>query len=224
MELEGFEPSTPCMPCKCSAELSYSPGRVGSVAGRAATPAYTPIETGCCSDDRPALGAGQAEIDPKSIPGVAEEEGYFWDALASCIGEVTGAAGDCAYIGALDSCNDDLAPAIQVELLVHYADVLGNEAPAMERPKWISSLICAHRRRRALGEDVTSDVERTGPTSDIRRAFEGVGQSDVKVDGLPSLRLGGGGEAGSGQRGDYQSPPMAVFLSNSRRPTPASST
>ena len=25
MELEGFEPSTPCMPCKCSAELSYSP-------------------------------------------------------------------------------------------------------------------------------------------------------------------------------------------------------
>ena len=25
MELEGFEPSTPCMPCRCSAELSYSP-------------------------------------------------------------------------------------------------------------------------------------------------------------------------------------------------------
>ncbi len=38
VELEGFEPSTPCMPCKCSAELSYSPREMGSVAGRAATP------------------------------------------------------------------------------------------------------------------------------------------------------------------------------------------
>ncbi len=25
VELRGFEPLTPCMPCKCSAELSYSP-------------------------------------------------------------------------------------------------------------------------------------------------------------------------------------------------------
>ena len=25
MELRGFEPLTPCMPCKCSAKLSYSP-------------------------------------------------------------------------------------------------------------------------------------------------------------------------------------------------------
>ncbi len=25
MELRGFEPLTPCMPCKCSARLSYSP-------------------------------------------------------------------------------------------------------------------------------------------------------------------------------------------------------
>ena len=38
VELEGFEPSTPCMPCKCSAELSYSPREMGIVAGRASTP------------------------------------------------------------------------------------------------------------------------------------------------------------------------------------------
>ena len=25
VELRGFEPLTPCMPCKCSANLSYSP-------------------------------------------------------------------------------------------------------------------------------------------------------------------------------------------------------
>ena len=25
VELEGFEPSTPCMPCRCSSQLSYSP-------------------------------------------------------------------------------------------------------------------------------------------------------------------------------------------------------
>ena len=25
VELRGFEPLTPCMPCKCSARLSYSP-------------------------------------------------------------------------------------------------------------------------------------------------------------------------------------------------------
>lgn len=25
VELEGFEPSTPCMPCKCSSQLSYTP-------------------------------------------------------------------------------------------------------------------------------------------------------------------------------------------------------
>ena len=25
VELRGFEPLTPCMPCRCSAELSYSP-------------------------------------------------------------------------------------------------------------------------------------------------------------------------------------------------------
>src|SRR5690606_10385134 len=27
VELTGFEPVTPCMPCKCSARLSYSPGK-----------------------------------------------------------------------------------------------------------------------------------------------------------------------------------------------------
>ncbi len=25
MELRGLEPLTPCMPCKCSSQLSYSP-------------------------------------------------------------------------------------------------------------------------------------------------------------------------------------------------------
>ncbi len=27
VEVRGFEPLTPCMPCKCSAELSYTPER-----------------------------------------------------------------------------------------------------------------------------------------------------------------------------------------------------
>lgn len=43
VELEGFEPSTPCMPCKCSAELSYSPREMGSVAGRVTTPGRSSI-------------------------------------------------------------------------------------------------------------------------------------------------------------------------------------
>lgn len=33
VELRGFEPLTPCMPCKCSAELSYSPVGGGIVSG-----------------------------------------------------------------------------------------------------------------------------------------------------------------------------------------------
>jgi integrase len=31
VELRGFEPLTPCMPCKCSAELSYSPRGTASI-------------------------------------------------------------------------------------------------------------------------------------------------------------------------------------------------
>jgi hypothetical protein len=33
VELRGFEPLTPCMPCRCSARLSYSPGNSAMLSG-----------------------------------------------------------------------------------------------------------------------------------------------------------------------------------------------
>ena len=48
MELRGFEPLTPCMPCKCSAKLSYSPKSDGyfTTASPLADRGRFPLEAG----------------------------------------------------------------------------------------------------------------------------------------------------------------------------------